>query len=76
MSISACLRRVQTSDVFPESVSLKKGDYTVRVMLRHDNPELLDKLNALPVVSARSGGGSTIQQGVAIAFFSSGIQSS
>ena len=35
-------------DIYPESVQLKKGDYVIRVMLRHDDVQLLDKLKVRP----------------------------
>lgn len=31
-------------DIYPEGVQLKKGDYTLRVLLRHDDAQLLEKL--------------------------------
>ena len=34
---------------YPEEVDLPKGDATVRLALRHDDPELLERLQALPL---------------------------
>jgi tripeptidyl-peptidase-2 len=31
-------------DIYPEAVQLKKGDYTLRLWLRHDDAALLEKL--------------------------------
>ena len=31
-------------DIYPEAVQLKKGEYVVRVALRHDDAGLLEKL--------------------------------
>lgn len=42
-----------TSDVYPSSVHLKKGDYTIRVMIRHEKPEFLDKLKDVALVMVR-----------------------
>lgn len=41
-------------DIYPETTTLKKGDYTIRVHLRHEDPTLLDKLKALPLVVDRA----------------------
>lgn len=38
------------NDIYPSSVDLKKGEYTIRLMLRHEDPALLEKLRALPLV--------------------------
>ena len=32
------------SDIYPKEVQLKKGDYVIRLVLRHDDAQLLDKL--------------------------------
>lgn len=34
------------SDIYPEGVQLKKGEYVLRAMLRHDDAALLGKLKA------------------------------
>ena len=39
-----------TGDIYPAAVQLSKGEYTLRLMLRHDSPQLLDKFRALPMV--------------------------
>ena len=36
--------------MYPEYTQLKKGDYTVRLMLRQDSQDVLDKMTALPLV--------------------------
>lgn len=46
-------RLLKVSDIYPAQVDLKKGDYTVRLQLRHDDAALLDKMNELPVVIER-----------------------
>ncbi|GAX82749.1 hypothetical protein CEUSTIGMA_g10175.t1 [Chlamydomonas eustigma] len=46
-------RLIQVGDVYPEYTQLKKGDYTVRLMLRHDSQDMLDKLTNLPLVVRR-----------------------
>jgi hypothetical protein len=43
-------------DAYPEAVSLSKGDHTVRVLLRHDSPQLLDKLKRTCLVGADGSG--------------------
>jgi hypothetical protein len=44
-------RLLYTGDCSPEEVSLVKGDHTARVMLRHDNIALLEKLKNTCLVS-------------------------
>lgn len=44
-------RLLSSGDTYPEEVQLGKGDLVVRFTLRHDDPDLLDKLKALPLVS-------------------------
>ncbi|MEW5318316.1 MAG: hypothetical protein WDW38_009545 [Sanguina aurantia] len=46
-------RLLSTGDAYPEYVSLKKGEHTIRAMLRHDSPDFLDKLKGLPMVVKR-----------------------
>lgn len=42
-------------DIYPlENVELKKGEYMVRVLLRHDDPSVLDKMKALPLLAERT----------------------
>lgn len=36
----------QVGDIYPEAVQLKKGEYTIRAVLRHDDAALLDRLKA------------------------------
>lgn len=35
-------------DIYPEAVQLKKGECVIRVMLRHDDAALLEKLKVCP----------------------------
>ncbi|GLC44539.1 hypothetical protein PLESTB_000062200 [Pleodorina starrii] len=54
---------LSVQDSNPESVSLKKGEVLLRLALRHDNQELLDKMRGLPLVLKRNldnGGGVTV----------------
>lgn len=37
-------------DIYPEAVQLKKGEYTIRAVLRHDDAGLLEKLKARTVM--------------------------
>ncbi|PRW39066.1 Tripeptidyl-peptidase 2 isoform A [Chlorella sorokiniana] len=46
-------QRLAVGDIYPEPVQLKKGEYTIRVVLRHDDAGLLDKLKAMPMVVER-----------------------
>lgn len=41
-------------DIYPEAVQLKKGEYTVRAVLRHDDAGLLEKLKARIYMNARA----------------------
>ncbi|KAL0038695.1 hypothetical protein WJX79_003623 [Trebouxia sp. C0005] len=46
-------RLIKVSDIYPDYADLKKGDYTIRLQLRHDDAVLLDKMKELPVVVER-----------------------
>ena len=46
-------RVVGQGDIYPEDHKLPKGDFTVRVLLRHDSPETLRKLESMPLVLDR-----------------------
>lgn len=46
-------RLIKVSDIYPEFADLKKGDYTIRLQLRHDDAALLDKMKDLPVMIER-----------------------
>ena len=46
-------RLIKVSDIYPEFSDLKKGDYTIRLQLRHDDAVLLDKMKDIPVVVER-----------------------
>ncbi len=37
-------------DAGPEAVSLRKGDVLLRLAVRHDSQELLDKMRNMPLV--------------------------
>lgn len=39
-------RHAAVSDIYPEAVQLRKGEYVLRVVLRHDDAALLNKLKA------------------------------
>ena len=44
---------IKVSDIYPSAVDLKKGDYVIRLQLRHDDAALLDTMNDTPVVIER-----------------------
>ena len=46
-------RLIKVSDIYPSPVDLKKGDYVIRLQLRHDDAALLEKMNDVPVVIER-----------------------
>ncbi len=46
-------RLIKVSDIYPDYTDLKKGDYTIRLQLRHDDAALLDKMKEVPVVVER-----------------------
>ena len=46
-------RLIKVSDIYPEFSDLKKGEYTIRLQLRHDDAVLLDKMKDVPVVVER-----------------------
>lgn len=37
-------------DIYPAPQQLAKGDYVLRLLLRHDSPALLEKFRAMPLV--------------------------
>ncbi|KAG2491863.1 hypothetical protein HYH03_009817 [Edaphochlamys debaryana] len=49
-----------TQDASPEAVSLKKGDLLLRLALRSDSQELLDKMRNMPLVLKRNLDGSGV----------------
>ena len=46
-------RLVGTSDAFPETLELPAGTYTVRVQVKHDRIELLERMKTLPLTVKR-----------------------
>ena len=46
-------RLIKVSDIYPEYADLKKGDYIIRLQLRHDDAGLLDKMKETPVIVER-----------------------
>ena len=46
-------RLIKVSDIYPDYADLKKGDYVIRLQLRHDDAVLLDKMKEMPVVVER-----------------------
>ena len=54
MLFDANKKLLATGDIYPSATQLTKGEYTVRLLLRHDSAALLDKFRALPLVRIRS----------------------
>ena len=50
MLFDANKKLLGTGDIYPSAVQLSKGEYTLRLLLRHDSATLLDKFRALPLV--------------------------
>eukprot|EP00798_Chlamydomonas_sp_ICE-L_P009787 gene9786-7671_t len=46
-------RLIASGDAYPENVTLKKGDYVIKLVLRHDNNELLEKMKNTTLVMQR-----------------------
>ena len=46
-------RLIQTFDTYPDFTDLKKGDYIIRLQLRHDDAALMDKMKDIPVTVER-----------------------
>lgn len=59
-------RLLYTGDAVPEDVSLVKGEHTARVMLRHDNMALLEKLKNTCLVSSAATAGQHSAAAVAV----------
>ncbi|GIM09954.1 hypothetical protein Vretimale_13739 [Volvox reticuliferus] len=57
---------LSVQDADPESVSLKKGEVLLRLILRHDSQELLDKLKTMPLIMKRN-----LEGGVAVPVYGS-----
>lgn len=41
------------SDIYPSTTTLKKGDYTILVQIRHDDPKLLKSLQKMTLIIER-----------------------
>lgn len=41
------------SDIYPEAVTVKKGDFTIQAMIRHDNTEVLKQMEDMPLIVER-----------------------
>ncbi|KAI5645058.1 tripeptidyl peptidase II domain-containing protein [Phthorimaea operculella] len=52
MIYNSCKQLMAVGDAYPSkySVKLEKGDYTLRLNVRHENKSLLEKLQELPVI--------------------------
>ncbi|XP_049882036.1 tripeptidyl-peptidase 2 [Pectinophora gossypiella] len=52
MIYNSCKQLMGVGDAYPSkySVKLEKGDYTLRLNIRHENKSLLEKLQELPVI--------------------------
>lgn len=46
-------RLLKVNDIYPEAVQLSKGDYIIRLYLRHDDSTLLAKMRNLPIIVDR-----------------------
>ena len=46
-------RLMSVGDIYPNEVTLHKGDYKIKLLIRHESQALLDKFNALPMVVER-----------------------
>jgi tripeptidyl-peptidase II len=40
-------------DIYPDAITLKKGEYTISLVLRHEEPAVLEKLRTLPMLIER-----------------------
>ena len=40
-------------DIYPDAITLKKGEYTVQLALRHEDPAVLEKFRTLPMLIER-----------------------
>lgn len=40
-------------DIYPKDAALQKGDHTIKLLLRHDDSRVLDKLRDMPLVVER-----------------------
>ena len=46
-------RLLSVGDIYPAEATLSRGDYTIKLLLRHDNPSLLEKLSDMTMVVER-----------------------
>ena len=46
-------RLLSVGDIYPAEATLNKGEYTIKLLLRHDNPSLLEKLSDMTMVVER-----------------------
>lgn len=54
MIFDANKQRVHVGDIYPSSVKLPKGQYTIRVLLRHDRGDLLAKFKTTALLIERT----------------------
>jgi tripeptidyl-peptidase-2 len=44
---------LSVGDIYPAEATLEKGDHTIKLMLRHDDTAILEKLRDLPMLVER-----------------------
>lgn len=64
MVYDANKKLLSVGDIYPSEVKLKKGDHTVRLLVRHDSPALLEKLTNLPMIWERK-----IKDGIPVSIY-------
>lgn len=47
-------KRVHCQDAYPNAVTLKKGDYMVEAIIRHEKPEFLENLKDMVLVMVKT----------------------
>lgn len=53
MIYDANKKLLSVSDIYPEEAQLQKGEHTVVLLIRHDNPQLLETFRDLPLIVER-----------------------
>lgn len=58
------------SEVYPSSVTVKKGDYALLAVLRHDNTEILKQFERMPLIIEK-----TLEKSISVPVYKTHLES-